>query len=60
MTGIKLFKVTGYTDDAHGYSGLFSWWRGDKNRWHVIGHGQFTVSGYAVVDDFGNLVRVPS
>ena len=29
-------------------------------KWVVSGMGQFTTSGYAVVDDFGNLVKVPA
>ena len=30
----------------------------DRGRWHVCGLSDFCDSGIAVVDDFGNLVRV--
>ena len=32
----------------------------DASRWIVSGLDDFCVSGFAVVDDFGNLVRVPA
>lgn len=34
--------------------------RNALGKWQVIGTGDFTTSGYAVVDDFGNLVKVPA
>jgi hypothetical protein len=30
----------------------------DRGRWRVTGFGDFCDSGFAVVDDFGNLVEV--
>lgn len=30
-----------------------------KCRWYVCGTQDFTRSGFAVIDDFGNLVEVP-
>ena len=30
------------------------------SRWHVVGNGPFTYSGWAVMDDFGTLVEVPA
>lgn len=55
-------KHIGYVEDAHGYSGAFSWWRSDMDSrfWFVAGHGPFCKTGQAVTDDFGNLVEVPA
>lgn len=40
---------------------LHQWFRSEVRPgfWYVIGSGDFTASGWAVVDDFGSLVRVP-
>lgn len=53
-------KHIGYVDNAHGYSGAFSWWRSDMDSrfWFVAGHGPFCKTGLAVTDDFGTLVEV--
>ena len=49
-----------YTEAERGFSGAFSWWTNkDKpGSWFVCGYGPFCQSGFAVVDDFGNLVQV--
>lgn len=51
----------GFSEDANGYSGVFSWFRSDSKPgiWCVVAYELgFSSSGYAVTDDFGNLVRV--
>lgn len=52
-----------YTSHKWGANDSFSWmsWLFDdsRGRWWVMGHGDFCRSGWAVVDDFGNLVAVP-
>jgi hypothetical protein len=53
----------GYSEDRYGFTGIFSYWRshtlGDP-RWVVISHidSGFASDGHAVIDNFGNLVRV--
>ena len=55
------FNTIGYVSDIHGFSGPFSWWRANDSRfWYVCSHTQFGSDGFAVQDDFGNLVRVPA
>jgi len=48
--------------DTDGYTRAFTWWRNTNNRlvWSVCGleDGFTTMLCKAVVDDFGNLVRV--
>ena len=66
MIGIrnnKTFFSMGYTDDANGYSGAFSWWKSEAMRlvYVVCNHTGFGKTTYhAVIDDFGNLVEVKS
>lgn len=49
----------GYSEHDHGYSGSFSWFPSTYfGKWMVVGHGQFTKTGFAVTDDFGTLVEV--
>jgi hypothetical protein len=57
MTNIN---ILGYSADTKGYSGVFSWWRSktNRNRWYVSGYGPFTRGGYAITNDFGDLVEV--
>jgi len=59
MSAVSI-KRLGFVDDDSGYSGAFSWWRSNSDRWfwYVCGHGAFANSGAAVTDDFGNLVEV--
>lgn len=57
--------MSAYYFDSHpntGTSGVFSWQPSTARQgyWYVMGYDQFTTSGYAVVDDFGNLVKVPA
>jgi len=57
--------MSAYYFDSHpntGTSGVFSWQPSTARHgyWYVMGYDQFTTSGYAVVDDFGNLVKVPA
>ena len=55
------FKTGGHTEDMHGFSGAFSWWRNhlDYKLWVVANHTGFgQITTYATVDDFGNLVAV--
>lgn len=51
-----------YQDDDSGYDGrFFSWWRNTINWWRfsVSGYDSgFYVHGHAVMDNFGNLVKV--
>ena len=49
-----------YHDHASGSNRSFSWWRSclDYRFWYIAGKGEFCQDGNAVVDDFGNLVRV--
>ena len=46
-----------------GYSATHLWCRwlieSEPGKWYVCGMGAFTHSGFAVIDDFGNLVEVP-
>lgn len=54
---------TGFSGDTNGFSGAFSWFRSTfkPGFWHVIAYEQsFSRDGWAVTDDFGNLVRVQS
>ena len=56
-----LIKFIGYSEDTCGFSGVFSWFRHKSKPgfWHVVAHvAGFSSDGYAVTDDFGNLVRV--
>ena len=53
----------GYTEYVHGFSGAFTWFRSalKPGFWLVIAHEEsFSRDGWAVTDDFGNLVRVQS
>ena len=55
------FATTGYTDDDCGFSGAFGWFRSKLKPgfWIVaVYESSFSKGGYAVTDDFGNLVRV--
>ena len=59
----QTIKSVGYSDDTCGFSGAFSWLRSKTKPgfWHVIAYEQsFSRDGFAVTDDFGNLVRVPA
>ena len=52
-----------YNTHTQGCSGESIWWRSysKAGMWVVIFHGaSIAYDGFAVVDDFGNLVRVPS
>ena len=56
-------RIGGYVNiDGSGFSGAFSWWRNLEKAgvWSVCDHTGFgsRYIDYAVVDDFGNLVRV--
>jgi len=55
-------RSIGYCHDTGGYSGAFSWWRSTTkpSGWSVCDHTGFCDHGvsFAVIDDFGNLVRV--
>ena len=61
---MRTFNRLGYSDDENGYSGAFSWWRNVNRRWCVTCfEPSFFIDcavSYAVTDDYGNLVRVPS
>lgn len=52
----------GYLDGDHGYTFAFSWWRNslDRRIYSVVDHTGFGYQCTAVIDDFGNLVKVPS
>ena len=49
-----------YSDPNCGFSSSHSWAKDLTNfsRWYVAHTDSFCTSGYAVVDDFGNLVKV--
>jgi len=49
-------------DQNMGFSSSHFWNRHsiDASRWSVHGLDDFCTSGFAVVDDFGNLVKVTS
>ena len=48
-------------DQILGLSGSHVWsLRHGDGGWYVSGLAEFTQSGWAVVDDFGNLVQVPA
>ena len=54
-------NAAGFSGDTNGFSGAFSWLRGTTKPgfWHVISYEQsFSRDGFAVTDDFGDLVRV--
>ena len=54
-------KSNGFSGDTQGFCGAFSWLRcvSKPGFWHVIAYEPgFSSDGYAVTDDFGNLVRV--
>ena len=64
-SGFKIFKTTGYTEHNCGFSVSFSWFTDAifPGKWLVVCHEtSFAKEGVsrAVVDDFGNLVRVPA
>lgn len=62
---MNILTSNGYSADTSAYTGSFSWWRSmatpgkyvvmSTERMFVEGSGIF----WAVVDDFGNLHRVP-
>ena len=59
----QLIKSEGFSGNVSGYSYSFSWFRHESKPgfWHVVAHVPgFSSDGYAVTDDFGNLVRVQS
>ena len=64
-TGFQGSKLNGYTDHKGGYSGAFSWFTNAlfPGQWLVVNNersfAKETMSR-AVVDNFGNLVRVPA
>ena len=67
MINFMLFAARryGHTEHMSGFSGAFSWWRSASDplrRWAWCGHeyGFAAAGGYAVTDDFGNLVAVQS
>lgn len=45
---------------SYGYQWNLSYQPWAKGRWYVLGYHEFCSSGWAVVDDFGNLVQVSS
>ena len=58
MNDLILMK-RGYSQNDWIYTGTHSAYRmANPAFWQVIGYGQFTKSGIAVCDDFGNLVQV--
>jgi len=64
-SGFQIFKTIGYTEHDAGCSGSFSWFTNSRfpGKWLVVCHETgFSKTGtsVAVVDDFGNLVRVPA
>ena len=59
----QAIQSRGYSEDVSGFSYAFSWFRAASKPgfWHVVAHVPgFSNGGFAVTDDFGNLVRVQS
>lgn len=52
-----------YSTDTLGCNSSFTWvswlFSDSRGRWWVMGHHGFCRSGWAVIDDFGDLVEVP-
>lgn len=64
MTGVKVGKYYELDCGESAMAGGFSWFRTEGLRfWRVVpftDHAMIFPSALCVVDDFGNLVRVPS